>query len=68
MDRMQPMQFKFHLIDYLRRASKSLEYILSDTRSECWRSTVCDNGHTKDPHEEFGCCAGHCICDLDYNR
>ncbi len=66
MDRMQPMQFKFWFIDYLRRASKSLDFILSDTRSERWRST--DNGDTKDPHEEFGCCGGHCICDLDYNR
>ncbi len=68
MDRMQPMKIKFRFIDYLRRASKSVEYILSDTRSERWRSTVCDNGDTKDPHEEFGCCGDHCICDLDYNR
>ncbi len=50
----------------IRRTSKSLEYIPPDTRSERWRST--DNGDTKDPHEEFGCCGGHCICDLDYNR
>ncbi len=47
MDRMQPMKIKFRFIDYLRRASKSVEYILSNTRSECWRSTVCDNGDTK---------------------
>ncbi len=67
MDRMQPMQFKFRFIDYLKQLVRVL-ILFSLTQEVSVEDRLSDNGDTKDPHEEFGCCGGHCICDLDYNR